>query len=216
MKKYYTHTENKQNGPFDLTELKSQKISKETPIWYEGLPEWTKAGEIPELSELFRNSTPPPINPNSFSKNESSKPIPPKSSISEPKKNKPRAWLWILIALFLVISVITGIIVVNNPNAVPGVRLEINTPKPVIVSSRADGKNSGIFNARTTVYATVMNQGGSGNVLVTFYVYQGGNTFDKSKSIYLGSNQSEDLEMIFEEVDYISGDITYNVDAVAQ
>ncbi|HMW71682.1 MAG TPA: DUF4339 domain-containing protein, partial [Cellvibrionaceae bacterium] len=61
-----------------------QKISKETPIWYEGLPEWTKAGEIPELSELFRNSTPPPINPNSFSKNESSKPIPPKSHPQTP------------------------------------------------------------------------------------------------------------------------------------
>ena len=48
--------------------------------------------------------------------------------------------------------------------------------------------------------APVQNQGRAGNVIVTFYVTQGENRFDKSKSLYLSANESQDLEMVFEEV----------------
>ncbi len=60
MKKYYFHIQGEQHGPFDLTELKEKGISKETPVWYEGLSEWIVAGKIDELKSLF--STPPPFN----------------------------------------------------------------------------------------------------------------------------------------------------------
>ncbi|MCD6067900.1 MAG: hypothetical protein K0S33_2726 [Bacteroidetes bacterium] len=61
MQKYYTHNGTAQSGPFSLEELKSKIITKETPIWYEGLSEWKKAGEIEELNDLFKISGPPPF-----------------------------------------------------------------------------------------------------------------------------------------------------------
>jgi RNA polymerase subunit RPABC4/transcription elongation factor Spt4 len=87
---------------------------------------------------------------------------------------------------------------------------------PVVIDSRADGSKSGIFNARTTVKASIQNQGGPGSVLVTFSVYQGGNVYDRSKLIYLNTYEIQNIEMVFEEVNYIDGEITYDVNAVAQ
>jgi hypothetical protein len=72
MKKYYLHNGSEQQGPFDIENLKSKNITKDTPIWFEGLSEWTTAGKIAELSVLFANATPPPFNASS------STPPPPK------------------------------------------------------------------------------------------------------------------------------------------
>lgn len=60
MKIYYLHIGEKQSGPFDIEELKQKDITKETPIWYQGLNDWTTAGEINELSSFFQG-TPPPL-----------------------------------------------------------------------------------------------------------------------------------------------------------
>ena len=61
MKKYYLHNESDQQGPFDIEELKIKKISKDTPIWYEGISEWTTAGKVDELKDLFNVIVPPPF-----------------------------------------------------------------------------------------------------------------------------------------------------------
>lgn len=69
MKKYFLHNETEQQGPFDLDDLKTRKISKQTSIWYEGLQEWTTADKVEELKSLFANvppefkqsATPPPL-----------------------------------------------------------------------------------------------------------------------------------------------------------
>ena len=54
-------------GPVKFEELKSKDIKKDTLVWYEGLKDWTKAGEIKELKELFKvkppPTPPPPIPP---------------------------------------------------------------------------------------------------------------------------------------------------------
>ena len=60
MKKFYTHNGTEQQGPFDLEDLKSQNIKRETQIWYDGLDDWTTADKIDELKSLFQ-SMPPPI-----------------------------------------------------------------------------------------------------------------------------------------------------------
>jgi hypothetical protein len=62
MKKYYYHDGTSQQGPFDIEELKSKSLSKETLIWFEGLQEWLKAETIEELKELFIVKMPPPLN----------------------------------------------------------------------------------------------------------------------------------------------------------
>lgn len=62
MKKYYYSDGKQQIGPLSKEELQSKGISKETLVWYEGLTEWTKAGDVEELVDLFPNEpTSPPM-----------------------------------------------------------------------------------------------------------------------------------------------------------
>lgn len=60
MKKYYLHNGTESSGPFDIEELKAKKITKESPVWFEGMQHWKTAGEIPELTRIF-TAIPPPI-----------------------------------------------------------------------------------------------------------------------------------------------------------
>lgn len=53
MKKYFLKNEDGQIGPFGPEELKEKGIEPGTPIWYEGLEQWTTAGELDELKEIF-------------------------------------------------------------------------------------------------------------------------------------------------------------------
>src|SRR5207237_729376 len=53
-----------QSGPFDLSSLQQQaasgQLTRATLVWKAGMAQWSKAGEVPELSSLFAN-VPPPI-----------------------------------------------------------------------------------------------------------------------------------------------------------
>ncbi len=73
MKIYYYHNGEQEVGPFSIEDLQNLDIKPETPIWYEGLEQWTIAGKIKELEPLFKNKVSPPpfvakkksgINPN--------------------------------------------------------------------------------------------------------------------------------------------------------
>jgi len=59
MKKYYLHNGTESSGPFDIEELKAKKITKASPVWFEGMLHWKTAGEIPELNHLFTVNPPP-------------------------------------------------------------------------------------------------------------------------------------------------------------
>jgi chromosome segregation ATPase len=60
MKKYFLHNGTESSGPFDFEELKIKKITKTTPVWFEGMEHWKIAGEIDELKSVFL-VIPPPI-----------------------------------------------------------------------------------------------------------------------------------------------------------
>lgn len=62
MKKYFTHNGTEQQGPFDIVDLRANNITRETKIWFDGLPEWTTAGELEELKTIFASTPPPLIN----------------------------------------------------------------------------------------------------------------------------------------------------------
>lgn len=65
MKKYFTHDGTNQQGPFDISELKTKSITPDTPVWHEGLPMWISAGKVDELKGLFFvQGTPPPFQGN--------------------------------------------------------------------------------------------------------------------------------------------------------
>ncbi len=59
MKVYFIHKGSEETGPYTIEELKSQGITRDTPIWREELPDWLKAGDLPELNTLFIPYPPP-------------------------------------------------------------------------------------------------------------------------------------------------------------
>lgn len=60
MKTYYIHNGKENSGPFDLEELKEKKITKTTLVWFEGMDQWSHAGDIDELKSFFV-VVPPPL-----------------------------------------------------------------------------------------------------------------------------------------------------------
>ncbi len=70
MRQYYIFDGQAKRGPFDLEQLKSRSLNKETPVWYEGLTAWIMAENIDELKDYFATkSTPPPPLPRPIQKN---------------------------------------------------------------------------------------------------------------------------------------------------
>lgn len=59
MKKYYFNDGTAQQGPFTLEELQSKKITAQTPVWYDGLADWTTAGQVDELKDIIVHNPPP-------------------------------------------------------------------------------------------------------------------------------------------------------------
>ena len=59
MKKYYIHINDRQEGPFSLEVLKGKHLTGETPIWHDGLPEWTTVKNLAEVNELIPVAPPP-------------------------------------------------------------------------------------------------------------------------------------------------------------
>lgn len=53
MQKYYYNDGVNRFGPFTLEELQAKNIAAATPVWYDGLPNWTAAGELDELKSFF-------------------------------------------------------------------------------------------------------------------------------------------------------------------
>ena len=60
MKKYFYAINEVQFGPFSLDEIIEKKLDNETLVWHEGLPEWVKLSDLPELKS--NKILPPPIN----------------------------------------------------------------------------------------------------------------------------------------------------------
>lgn len=99
---YYTDGQN-QFGPFNIDELKTKEITKETLIWYEGIDSWTKAGEITELAAFFK-SIPPPLH--TIAKT----PPPVTTQIHVPEVNrKKKKKLWIILGVIIGLFVLGGI-----------------------------------------------------------------------------------------------------------
>jgi len=104
MQKYFVHKNNQPEGPFSIEELKAQKITSDTMVWFEGAEDWQKASEIIELSELIK-SIPPPLKNKSNAK-------PPKiesnritttDDLKTPKKNSKTPLLFAGFVIILIL-----------------------------------------------------------------------------------------------------------------
>lgn len=105
MSKYYIHTGEREEGPFDKDELRAKVIKANTMVWTEGMGDWTEAGKVDDLKDLF--TTPPPF------KAAAPKPPPLQTAppATTPRKSNP-VWKWLRIGsgvallLFLVAALI--------------------------------------------------------------------------------------------------------------
>ncbi len=50
---YWIIVNGQQKGPFTIEQLRWQKITPQTDVWGDGMPNWTKASQVPELQTLF-------------------------------------------------------------------------------------------------------------------------------------------------------------------
>jgi hypothetical protein len=139
-----------------------------------------------------------------------------KEVTSAPESKKSNSWKTITIILVIVLAGIAFLFMQNNPGIVPSIKVDMNPPNPVVITSRADAANSSLIKLKETVYVTVQNQGGDGNVLITFRVFQGGNDYKRSQSIYMKAGDQIDLSETFTEVKLLDGQITYDVNARAE
>ena len=64
---YFVALGGQQTGPFDLQTLAAQvsagRLTAQTLVWTQGMAQWTPAGQVPLLANLFAN-VPPPLPPN--------------------------------------------------------------------------------------------------------------------------------------------------------
>lgn len=63
MREYYYLIENIQNGPCTIEELKTKGLTSETLIWFDGIDNWKKIKEVPELHEKLKTKKVPPPPP---------------------------------------------------------------------------------------------------------------------------------------------------------
>lgn len=69
--KIWIHVNNVQEGPFPFEELPLNRMNGNTPVWYEGLEDWTLAKDAPLTAQLFLCAQPNnyPQSPNAQNNN---------------------------------------------------------------------------------------------------------------------------------------------------
>lgn len=64
MKEYFFLKDKEQNGPFSIEQLLDKGLTNETLIWTDGMENWQKLKDIPELVQTLKPKSIPPPPPN--------------------------------------------------------------------------------------------------------------------------------------------------------
>ena len=115
-----------QHGPFTLSQMSVVNLKGDTPVWHEGLDDWTPASEVAELKDLIaygpkvdgdsdntvitegKGSVPPQWNPAA----QPAVNYPATQDKQEKKPKKSRTSLWVTLGVFLILG---AILAVTNP-----------------------------------------------------------------------------------------------------
>ena len=71
---YYLIINETQKGPFSFEQLSAQGLTPDMLVWRAGLPDWTRASELPELFELMNTYDPYTSGNNGFRRESSGEP----------------------------------------------------------------------------------------------------------------------------------------------
>lgn len=108
MKRYYLHNGSENIGPFDLEDLRRHQITKDAPIWYEGIEDWKNAGEIEELKSILIV-----VPPAFIRKDILEGAILDSPSTTAKKKKSSLAWRTVKIFLFALLSVLSIVFIMS-------------------------------------------------------------------------------------------------------
>lgn len=144
--KYFISRDDNQNGPYDKDELLSQRISRDTLVWTEGMEDWKKAIEVEDLKYLFAQ-VPPPINKNT----------PPKpTAVSTPiVNNSTNSKKGVFIGLGL--ALVIGCVIMFAMNASNDNKTEINEEESPAMDEELNNSESNDEAYDNTSYANNTN-----------------------------------------------------------
>jgi hypothetical protein len=121
MRKYFIHNGQSEIGPFDFEQLKTMQLKNDTPIWYEGLQNWTTANNIEELKSILNSNVSPPKFENFTQQNSNppifSKPVYENNQNFPPKKKKTLQY--ILIGIGVLAVLFFGLVIYASTNSEP-------------------------------------------------------------------------------------------------
>ena len=130
MKKYFLHNGKTHEGPFDFEELKFKGITNDTPIWFDGLDDWTTAGKVGELKGLIKEAP----------------------QIKKPAISKA----FIMVALLVIVGAV--IVIISRSKPAQEIKVKATTPKPIVVMTSSDFSKTGVLKLKSTIYTTILNQ----------------------------------------------------------
>lgn len=100
MNYYFINTDNKQVGPLQPEELAAHGVNAATYVWREGLANWVRAGELPELAACLTGNSNgqamPPIPP-----------VPPPPPAGQPSQDVPAPESYMVTAI---VGMVLGVI----------------------------------------------------------------------------------------------------------
>jgi hypothetical protein len=114
MKEYFFLTGKEQNGPFTIEQLEGKGLNNETLIWAEGMDNWQKLKDIPELVQTLKPKSIPPPPPTETNEKISKTEVSGQLKVTTDKIHRPiklPRWLifWCAFNLFALLFSYSGI-----------------------------------------------------------------------------------------------------------
>lgn len=99
---WFLFLDHKQEGPYSLIELeRDERLTPETFAWREGMMDWKKISEIPELHAVFDGEA--KKEEETFFNKDDQTPVPDDEIALDLQKGPPVFFYWTLLALFLIL-----------------------------------------------------------------------------------------------------------------
>jgi hypothetical protein len=206
MRKYFIHNGQSEIGPFDFEQLKTLQLKNETPIWFEGLQNWTTANNVEELKSIIHSTVLPPKFKN-FSEQKSntnppifSKPVYENNQNFAPKKKK--ILRNVLIGVGVLAVLFFGLVIYASTNS----EQNYNENDEFISSNNLDNQEA----ERDRINAELTEKNRSYRNNIEQYVSASTNQYTYNE---LGGISNLDI-IVTNNTDYLLNEVNVNIDYI--